>query len=283
AASGRFPVLLFSHGLSGSPISGDYIESLKYLASFGYVVVAPFHGDPRYADVELDGFKDTIYALIHLRDFVAMQAVRPLSLSAGLDVVLNHPDFRDHVDAASIGAFGASVGGESGMFIGGAMLTTPLGQSSSRVTLDPRLKAAVGYVPYFGIDVYPAFGRDLKGLDGVTLPYLAISGTADTTAPISVTERGMKRLTNTRQLVALTDLVHGFDSRYSNDIFTWTLVFLGGQLSGDPTARALSARMTSVSGGMDDVERIDYMAPTPVKSVGGVPSEAIVVEYENTT
>ena len=42
----------------------------------------------------------------------------------------------------------------------------------------------MGYVPYFGIDVYPAFGRDLQGLDGVTLPYLAISGTADTTAPI---------------------------------------------------------------------------------------------------
>jgi len=283
AGSGLFPVLLFSSGLSGSPISGDYIEVLKFLASFGYVVVAPFHGDPRFADVKLDGFKDTIYAFLHLSDFVAMQAVRPLSLSAALDSVLNHPDYRNHVDAANIGAFGASLGGESVMLMGGAMLTTSLFQSSSRVTLDTRVKAAVGYVPYFGIDVYPAFGRDLAGLDAVTLPYLAISGTADTTAPISVTERGMKRLTNTRQLVALTDLVHGFDSRYSNDIFTWTLVFLGGQLSGDPTARALSARMTSVSGGMDDVERIDYMAPTPVKSVGGVPSEAIVVEYENTT
>ena len=141
-----------------------------------------------------------------------MQAVRPLSLSAALDAVLNHPDFRDHVDASNVVGFGASQGGESLLLMAGAALTTTLGQSSSRVTLDPRLKAAVGYVPYFGIDVYPAFGRDLKGLDGVTLPYLAISGTADTTAPISVTERGMKRLTNTRQLVALTDLVHGFDA-----------------------------------------------------------------------
>jgi hypothetical protein len=120
----------------------------------------------------------------------------------------------------------------------------------------------------------------LQGLDGVTLPYLAISGTADTTAPISVTERGMKRLTNTRQLVALTDLVHGFDSRYAGDIFTWTLTFLAGQLSADPMPRAKSARMTSVIGGMDDVERIDYMAPTPVKNTA---AEAIVVEYVNTT
>ena len=279
AASGRFPILLFSHGFSGSPISGDYVESLKYLASFGYVVVAPFHGDPRFADVQLDGFQDYLYALLHYKDFIAMQAVRPLALSAALDAVLNHPDFRDHVDAANIGGFGASQGGESLMLMGGAALTSSLGLSSSRVTLDPRLKAAVGYVPYFGIDVYPAFGRDLKGLDGVTLPYLAISGTADTTAPISVTERGIKRLTNTRQLVALTGLVHGFDSRYASDIFTWTLTFLAGQLSADPVARATSARMTSVIGGMEDVERIDYMAPTPVKST----AEAIVVEYDNTT
>ncbi|MEO8004842.1 MAG: hypothetical protein ABI771_08045 [Betaproteobacteria bacterium] len=281
AASGRFPVLLFSSGLSGSPISGDYVESLKYLASFGYVVVAPFHGDPRFADIDLSGFEDGFYALLHFKEFIAMQAVRPLSLSVALDAVLAHPDFRDHVDAANVGAFGASLGGESILLMAGAALTTSIGQSSSRVMLDSRLKAAVGYVPYFGIDVYPAFGRDLKGLDGVTLPYLAISGTADTTAPISVTERGMKRLTNTRQLVALTDLVHGFDSRYSGDIFTWTLSFLAGQLTADPVARAKSARMTSVQGGMEDIERIDYIAPSPVQSPGGVPAEANAVEYYN--
>jgi len=44
------------------------------------------------------------------------------------------------------------------MLMGGAMLTTSLFQSSSRVTLDTRVKAAVGYVPYFGIDVYPVSG-----------------------------------------------------------------------------------------------------------------------------
>jgi dienelactone hydrolase len=279
AGSVRFPMLLFSSGLSGSPLSGDYVESLKFLASFGYVVVAPFHGDSRFADVKLEDFEDTLYALLHYKDFVALQAVRPLSLSLALDAVVNHPDFRDHVDAANIGAFGASMGGESVLLMGGAALTTSVGQSSSRVLLDSRLKAAVGYVPYFGIDVYPAFGRDLKGLDGVTLPYLAISGTADTTAPISVTERGIRRLTNTRQLVALTGLKHGFDTRYSGEIFTWAIKFLEGQLSDAPIPRAESARMTSVIGGMEDIERIDYMAPTPVRAIDGVPVEAVVVEY----
>jgi len=279
AGSGRFPVLLFSHGLSGSPLSGDYIEAVKFFASHGYVVVAPFHGDLRFANLELDGFRDALYALLNFKTFVAMQAVRPLSLSSALDAVLGHADFRDRVDAANVGGFGASLGGESLLLMAGAALTTTIGQSSARVTLDPRLRFAVGYVPYFGIDVYPAFGRDLKGLDGVLLPFLALSGTADTTAPLSVVERGMRRLAGTRQLVALTGLEHGFDARYAGDLFTWSLSFLAGQLnrSDNDVARATSARMTEVAGGMEDVERIDYMAPAPVPG----PGQAVVAEYYN--
>lgn len=277
AGSGRFPVVLYSHGLSGSPISGDYIQSVKQVATWGYVTVAVFHGDLRFADLELDGFKDYLYALLNLRDFVAMQAVRPLSLSWALDAVLDHPDFRDHVDAGHVGGFGASLGGESLLLMAGAQLTTSLGQSSKQVTLDPRLKAAVGYVPYFGIDLYPAFGRDLRGLDGVTLPYLALSGTADTTAPLSVVERGMRRLAGTRQLVALTGLRHGYDPAYARELDTWMFTFLAGQLTPNDVTRAASARMTSVAGGSEDVQRLDYMAPLPVPG----PGQAAVVEYYN--
>ncbi len=85
------------------------------------------------------------------------------------------------------------MGGETMMLMGGAGLTTAFGLSRTQVIVDDRLKAAVGYVPYFGQPFLPAFGRDQQGLDGVTLPYLAISGTADTTAPIITTEQGMDR------------------------------------------------------------------------------------------
>jgi hypothetical protein len=44
-ATTRWPVLEFSHGLTGSPLSNDYIVALEVLASYGYVVIAPFHGD----------------------------------------------------------------------------------------------------------------------------------------------------------------------------------------------------------------------------------------------
>jgi hypothetical protein len=132
-------------------------------------------------------------------------------------------------------------------------------------------------VPYFGIDVYPAFGRNLAGLDNVTLPYLALSGTADTTAPITTVQRGMQRLNGTRQLVALTGLRHGYDPSYAADIDTWMFTFLAGQLGSDPLVRATSARMTSVAGGKEDVERIDYMAPSPPRDV----NESIAIEYYN--
>jgi len=275
-AAARYPVLLFSHGLTGSPIDGDYIKAVSIFASWGYVVVAPFHGDLRFANVKIENFNDIVYALIHIKEFVAMQAVRPLSLSLALDAVLASPQYANNVDTSRIGGFGASLGGESLMLMGGAQLTNTVGQASKQVTFDPRVVAAATYVPYFGQDQFPAFGRDNAGLEGVTLPTLAISGTADTTAPVAATEKGFAHMHATRQLVLLTGVQHGFDPAFSDDIFTWSLTFLAGQLSGDPVARATSARMTSVAGGGDDNLELDYMAPSPEMA-----GERIVVEYLN--
>src|SRR5512141_2821470 len=210
-ALARYPVLAFSHGYSGSPISGDYISALSVFASYGYVVIAPFHGDVRFSDLRIDTLNDVI-ALFPLSNFTALQALRPLSISAALDLVLGHPQWKDHIDATRIGGFGASMGGETMMLLGGAGLTTSYpGLSWNQVTFDPRIKAAVGYVPYFGQPILPAFGRDQHGLDGIDLPFLGICGTADTTAPMIETEIGMSRLTGTRRLVALAGVSHGFD------------------------------------------------------------------------
>jgi hypothetical protein len=274
--NGKWPALLYSHGLGGSPISGDYIASLAQLASYGYVTIGVFHGDLRFANLDLAGFDDYLYALLNYRDFIALQAVRPLSLSSALDLLLAHPDWRDHIDSANIGGFGASLGGESLLLMAGGKLTTSLGLSSTRIIEDKRLKAAVGYVPYFGVDIYPAFGRNQEGLDGITLPYLAIAGTADTTAPFGPVEQGMRRLTGTRQLVAFNGLTHGYDPRYASDLDTWLFTFLAGQITPSPDDRVTSARMTSVAGGMEDIERLDYMAPLPANLL-----ETLVVEYYN--
>jgi predicted dienelactone hydrolase len=260
-ATARYPLLLFSHGYSGSPISGDYIDSLVVWASFGYVVAAPFHGDPRFSELRLDNINDYFYLLTHLQNFTAMQALRPLSLSATIDLLLSDPQWSAHLDAAKIGGFGASQGGETFLLMAGAGLTKSIGLSWSQVTNDSRLKAAVGYVPYFGQAVFPAFGRDQHGLDGVALPYLAISGTADTTAPIAQTSQGIFRLAGPRELVALNGVDHHFDVASTNDIYTWSLTFLDAKVRGDPAALKRLRRMTSVAGGGDDWVVIPYNEP----------------------
>ena len=254
-ASARYPVLAFSHGYGGSPLSNDYISALSVFASYGYVVIAPFHGDVRFSNLSIDNLGDAIAVASHLDDFTALQALRPLSISAALDLVLAHPQWQGHVDATRVGGFGASMGGETMMLLGGARLTTSyfdIGGSMKQVTRDPRIKAAVGYVPYFGQPVLPAFGRGQHGLDGITLPFLGISGTADTTAPISEVEIGMKRLTGTRRLVALSGVSHGFDNASTNDIFTWALTFLDAEVRGTPAAKERLSTMGSVAGGGDD-------------------------------
>ena len=252
-ASARYPVLAFSHGYTGSPISSDYLSALSVFASYGYVVIAPFHGDLRFSVLTIDDLGDAIAVLSHLSDFTAMQALRPLSISAALDLVLAHPQWQGHIDNTQIGGFGASMGGETMMLLGGARLTTSYpGFSSDQVTFDPRIKAAVGYVPYFGQPVLPAFGRDQHGLDGVDLPFLGISGTADTTAPISEVKLGMSRLTGTRELIALSGVEHGFDLASTNDIFTWTLMFLDAEVRGNPATQKQLSTMGSVAGGGDD-------------------------------
>lgn len=279
-AAVRYPVLLFSHGLTGSPISGDYINAIRVFASWGYVVVAPFHADFRFANIKLDSFSDYFYALVNIKSFVAMQAVRPLALSLALDGILGNTAFANqfaaNVDPVRVGGFGASLGGESLLLMAGAQLTTTVGQAYKQVTFDPRLKAAVGYVPYFGQAVFPAFGRDQNGLQGMALPFLAISGTADTTAPIVATEKGFTFLSGTRQLVALTGVEHGFNPAYSDEIFSWSLYFLAGQFSGDAVARATSTRMTEITGGGEDVLKTDYIAPT-----SELAGERTVVEFRN--
>jgi predicted dienelactone hydrolase len=272
----RFPALLFSHGLGGSPLSGDYIDALTLFASHGYIVVAPFHADARVSDVRIDTVSDLIDAIANFSDYTALQAIRPWALRAALDAVLADPTFAARIDANEIGGFGASLGGESLLLMRGARLTVSVGLSSKSVLNDPRLKAAVGYVPYFGQPLLPAFGRDQHGLDDVPIPYLAIAGSEDVTAPAIVTAVGMTELTGVRQLVLLTGVSHGFDAESSPDIFTWSLAFLGAYVQDDPLSRATSARMTRVAGGGDDLLLLDRAQPLPPTG-----SERTAIEYYN--
>lgn len=128
----------------------------------GMVSKRRFIGRHAVAAAKRPHTRDAVAVLARPSDVIAMQALRPLSMSAALDLVLAHPQWREHLDATQIGGFGASMGGETVMLMGGASLTTSPGLASSPVGADPRIKAAVGYVPYFGQPLLPAFGRDQR-------------------------------------------------------------------------------------------------------------------------
>ena len=275
----RWPLLLFSHGLGGSAISGDHIEVFKLFASHGYVVVAPFHGDPRIVDVRLEDGGDLLFAILNFPKYTAMQSVRALTLARTLDYMLGTPEWSQRIEASQVAGFGASLGAESLMLQAGARLTTTVGLGSKQVMADTRLKAIATYVPYFGQPIFPAFGRDQEGVESMLpIPVLAIAGTADATAPLVTVEDAIERLPQgqSRILVALQGVTHGFDLPSTGDIFTWSLNFLAAHALDDRIARAKVQRMERMAGGGDDRRLIDYTAPA-----APIGNERLVVEFQN--
>jgi len=280
ASPQRLPVLLYSHGYGGSPLADNYLRALIAFASWGYVAVAPFHGDLRYSvfGPEAIALKGKAHIPVW-SEFVAMQALRPLSLSAALDVMLSRAEWRDRVDPNHVGAFGISQGGETLMLLGGAELTYDLFNfDAKRVTHDTRVKAAVGYVPYFGVESVPAFGDDQRGAQGVTLPYLALSGTADPIASPTVVRAALDRMAGPRGHVLLDGLGHDLDPGGAADIVTWSLGFLDAWTNDSSSAKAQLIRVDSVDGGLDD-HKVLYVDPTGSPGTPGVVVDTI--EYYN--
>jgi len=273
------PLVVFSHGLGGSPISPNYIDALVELASHGYMVAAVFHGDARFSRTRLEDFGDFIYVLRDFDRLVEMQAMRPLALRSTIDRVLADPAWAAGVDTTRIAGFGASMGGQALANLVGARLTTSLGLACRETARDPRVRAAVGLVPYAGQSFLPSFCDDQSGAGDVSRPYLAISGTADTTAPIGMVEQAVNRFGESHYLVALEGVPHQYVPEYRGDVFTWTVTFLNAYLRvpSDPTAMARLIRMAGVAGGPEDSLRVDVHVPFPPAE-----GEARVVEFHNT-
>lgn len=254
------PLLVLSHGLAGSPLDVSALETMGRLASFGYVVAAPFHGDARFSLIDVNNIGDLLRVVANFDQFVEMQALRPLSLKATVDAMLANPDFGPRIDPAKIGGFGASMGGASMTWLLGAYVTDGLVSQNSRPTVtDPRIKAAVGYVPYAGENFLPAFGANNATAANVNTPYLAICGTADVVAPMARMVQAMNQFQNSRYLVTLTGVQHGYDPTYAGDVFGWVIPFLDAYVKGDATALANFLQQQNILGGLDDNLVIDFI------------------------
>lgn len=275
----RLPLIVYSHGLTGSPISAGYVQVMVQLAAQGFMVGAIFHGDPRFSRVRVDTISDFAYLLANFEHVAEMQLMRPVALKTMTDRLLGDPGFASGIDTDRIGGFGASLGGEAMALLLGARLTTSVNLRCSDTVRDPRIKAAVAFVPYAGYSFLPAFCSGQSGAASVNRPFLALSGTLDTTAPIGMMEQAMEGFGSSRYLVELVGGKHEFRPEDAGDLFTWMVEFLNAYLDvkTDPGAMARFIRMQSVTGGRQDNLILDVHLP--FANSGG---ETQIVEFHNT-
>ena len=258
------PLIVYSHGLTGSPISSGYVQVLVETAAHGFMVAAPFHGDPRFSRVRVQDFSDVIFLLFDFDHVVEMQLMRPLSLKAMLDTLLANQGYASGIDTSRIGGFGASLGGEAMTLLLGAQLTTTIGGHCADAAVhDPRIRAVVGYVPFGGWPFLPAYCDGQMGAASVNKPYLAISGTADTTAPLTQMKQALNLFQSSRYMVELTDGKHEFRPEDAGDLFTWMVTFFNAYLDvqADPGAMGRLIRMHGVDGGRVDNLTVDVHIP----------------------
>ena len=166
AAPGAFPLVVYSHGRGGTRFIASYFTEV--LASHGFVVVAADHS----GDTAFDAFLGTA-----VEEHENLE-LRPRDVSVVLDAVLAADDDRGwlggHIDPARIGIAGHSFGGTTALALAGGTPSTPA---------DPRVRAVVGMAAY----TRPLGDETLSAVD---VPTLLVSGTSDTTTPITLdTER----------------------------------------------------------------------------------------------
>ena len=259
----KLPLIVYSHGLGGSPLGKGYLDVMVALASQGFMVAAVFHADARISPVKIENLPDFVFTVAFFPLIVEMQAFRPLALKAMTDRLLADQGFAQGVDTDRIGAFGASLGGEAVAHLLGAKITSSIVRDCTDTEHDARIRAAVGYVPYAGWSFLPAFCEDQVGASEVTKPYLAIAGTFDTTAPLNMSKQALNQMKGSRYMVELVGGQHELRPEDAGDVLTWMVTYFNAYLDVrmDSGAMARFIRMAQVTGGRPDILTVDVHVP----------------------
>jgi predicted dienelactone hydrolase len=181
-ASGRYPLIVFSHGYAGFRDQSTFLTA--FLASWGFVVAAPDHysrdltevlGGPTAATektTDVDDLKATI-ALMGSQDHTASSA------------------FHGHIDTAKVAAVGHSAGGAA---------------VEALAATDPKVATFVGLA---GATV-GAFGQTKKGPDSIVphQPGLLMSGTSDQVVKTSSIVAAYAHLHSPKRLILIRGAGH---------------------------------------------------------------------------
>ena len=104
-AMGRYPLLMLSHGNTGTPLAlHDLATSL---ARKGFIVVAVLHPGDNYKDHSRLGTLSNLYG-------------RPMQISAAISATLADPELSPYVHDDQVGVIGYSAGGETALILAGA-------------------------------------------------------------------------------------------------------------------------------------------------------------------
>ncbi|MGL5083578.1 MAG: alpha/beta hydrolase family protein [Microcoleaceae cyanobacterium] len=174
--SGKFPVIVFSHGLGAS--KAGYSLLSQFWASYGYVCIHPTHADA----LVLQGKAPTpenLQALVRtmLQDVEGWQQ-RVQDVVSILDALeeLEHqlPQFQGQFDLQNIGVGGHSYGAYTTQLLGGARIDLP-GEQPGKSFADPRIQATLLLSPQ---------GSGQQGLTATSweqqkLPMMVMTGSRD--------------------------------------------------------------------------------------------------------
>jgi dienelactone hydrolase len=201
-AAGRFPVVLFSHGLTARP--SDYQDVFARWARAGFVVAAPAYP-----------YTSGGVAQHRPRDVLNQPADASEVLSQLLAKDTADDPLNGHLDAARVAAAGHSAGA----------ITTAALFTSAR---DTRLKAGF---------LYAGTALGSAPFTGPPAPVLVAHGTRDDTVPYDYGRRVFEAVPWSRAMLTVRDGGHVIRSRDFEVITGTTTEFLRWSLYGDPTAR----------------------------------------------
>ncbi len=121
--SARYPLLVYSHGFWGCATASTYLT--QYIASQGYIVIAPEHEDRYFCSAE--GLTSTMLPLYDLtKPNIIDFPDRPIDISASIDEMLRlnqapESAFYQAIDLNAIGVIGHSLGAWTVQVASGAL------------------------------------------------------------------------------------------------------------------------------------------------------------------
>jgi len=180
--SGKYPVIVFSHGAGGSQ---NCCEALTHhWATYGYITIHPTHDDS--AVQRRNAGEENIRFMQAVRDALKKPALwesRPRDISYVLDALPSLEKriagLAGKIDPERIGVSGHSMGSYAAEAIAGAIVDLP-GHSGTNFA-DARVKAVLCLSPQGP----GQFGLNDHSFDQISLPYMGMTGSLDSLGPVA--------------------------------------------------------------------------------------------------